>query len=243
MKPGYFDHVRKDVTPLLPATARTILDVGAGAGRTGGWLRSLYPGCRVIALEGDAVNSEELRKNTDEHHIVDLNRELPDIGTPDLILVLDVLEHLTQPDDVLRRLTERLADGGLVILSCPNVAHLSVSVPLLLRGRFDYQDAGILDRTHMRFFVRESALALMNGAGLLVDRGIRIGLTGPRSRLLDIFTLGMLRERLSKQYVLAGRKMRPGERQGGGDVVERLMPHDTFLPDFPIATGGSEGMT
>jgi len=213
MDTSYYRHVRKDISPLLPPTATCILDVGAGAGCTLAWLKSRYPESHTIALEGNASNLNELRRNADETHIVDLNSTLPDIVSPDLVLVLDVLEHLVRPDEVLRQLTERMADGGTVIFSCPNIAHRSVSVPLLLFGRFDYQDAGILDRTHLRFFVRSSALALMNQAGLTVQRGVRVGLLGPRTRLLDRFTFGTLRDHLTTQFIMAGTREAPGVKQ------------------------------
>lgn len=112
-----------------------------------------------------------------------------------------------------------LAPGGTVIVSLPNVAHLSVSLPLLLGGRFDYADAGILDRTHMRFFVRTSAVALLNAAGLSVDAGLKSGLQGKKSKLLDVLTFGLMRDRLAKQYILAGKK---NNREGQEKIAWRV---------------------
>jgi SAM-dependent methyltransferase len=212
MDETYFQHVRTDIAPLLPAHATHILDVGAG--RTSGWLRPRYPGCRLVALEGDPAMRAQLAQNVDEAHIVDLNGPIPDVGAPDLILLLDVLEHLMRPQDVLNHLTGVMAEGATVIVSCPNVAHASVSLPLLLKAQFDYQDSGILDRTHLRFFVRKSAIALMSQAGLIVRHGIRTGLGGPRARLLDKLTGGMLRDHLTKQYILSGTRKAPGTVQG-----------------------------
>lgn len=211
---GYYSHVRNEIAPLLPSRARRILDVGSGVGGTSAWLRARYPGCWTIALEGNPAAAAELSRNVDEMHIVDLNQPLPDLGSVDLVLFLDVLEHLIDASAVLARITAFLAPGGTVIVSLPNVAHLSVSVPLLLRGDFTYQDSGILDRTHVRFFVRESAVALLNGAGLRVEAGLRNGFDGPRATLLDRLTFGLIRDRLSKQYILAGRRFAPGETQG-----------------------------
>jgi hypothetical protein len=168
----------------------------------------------AMALEGNPALAAELRANCDEVHIVDLNGGLPDVGAPDLVLLLDVLEHLADPWRVLRGITAVMAPQATVIVSVPNVAHLSVSLPLLLRGAFKYGDAGILDRTHLRFFVRESAVALLNGAGLQVRAGLLTGFDGPRTRLLDRLTLGCLRDRLAKQYVLAGRRSGGNESQG-----------------------------
>jgi SAM-dependent methyltransferase len=221
MDETYFQHVRTDIAPLLPARATHILDVGAGAGRTSAWLRSRYPGCRSVALEGDPAMRGELAQNVDEAHIVDLNDAIPDVGAPDLILLLDVLEHLVRPQDVLNHLAGVMAQGATVIVSCPNVAHASVSLPLLLKGQFEYQDSGILDRTHLRFFVRKSAIDLMNAAGLIVRRGIRTGLGGPRARLLDRVTGGMLRDRLTKQYIMSGTREAPGVVQGEVEWLSR----------------------
>jgi 2-polyprenyl-3-methyl-5-hydroxy-6-metoxy-1,4-benzoquinol methylase len=213
MDQSYFQHVRQEIAPLLPASATRILDVGAGAGKTTAWVRSRYQGSRAMALEGNPAMLDELRENADEAHIVDLDGAIPDVGSPDLILCLDILEHLVRPQDLLRRLVGAMAEGGTVIVSCPNVAHASVSVPLLLRGKFEYRDSGILDRTHLRFFVRESVIALMNQAGLVVRRGIRTGMDGPRSRLLDRLTAGTMRDHLTKQYIVAGQRA-AGAAQG-----------------------------
>jgi SAM-dependent methyltransferase len=213
MHEGYFHHPRREIEWLLPEVARRILDVGSGTGATSAWLKARYPGCHTVALEGNAAVKDELARNVDDALIVDLNGPIPEIGDPDLVLCLDVLEHLTQPLEVLKRVTSAMADGGTVIVSLPNVAHASVSLPLLLKGRFEYQDAGILDRTHLRFFDRQSAVELMNQAGFIVRRGVRTGLRGPRSRIIDGITVGVLRDQLTKQYVLAG-KRETGGRQG-----------------------------
>jgi 2-polyprenyl-3-methyl-5-hydroxy-6-metoxy-1,4-benzoquinol methylase len=207
---GYFHFVRTDIAPLLPASASHIVDVGCGAGVTLAWLKRLYPEAYTVGLEGNASLSQDLAVNSDEFHIVDLNGDLPNIGSPDLLLFLDVLEHLPNPERLLRRLTAKLAPGGKVIVSLPNIAHLSVSIPLLIWGRFDYADAGILDRTHLRFFVRESALALMNGAGLKVDKIIESCRDGPKTQMLNWLTFGLLRQRLAAQYILSGSAINSG---------------------------------
>jgi 2-polyprenyl-3-methyl-5-hydroxy-6-metoxy-1,4-benzoquinol methylase len=212
MDEAYFRHVRRDIDRLLPPSANRILDVGAGVGATSAWLKSRYPGCTTIALEGNPAIRDELARNVDEAVILDLNGQLPDVGTPDLVLCLDVLEHLIQPVDVLKRVTSTMPDGGTVIVSVPNVAHASVSLPLLLRARFEYQDAGILDRTHLRFFDRASVVALMNQAGFVVRRGVRLGFDGPRARLIDAVTGRILRDHLTKQYVVAGTHGAPGQQ-------------------------------
>ena len=65
----------------------------------------------------------------------------------------------------------------------PNIAHLSVSIPLLLQRRFHYQDAGILDRTHLRFFVEDTAIKLLNNANFIITAALISGIQGPRGKI------------------------------------------------------------
>jgi SAM-dependent methyltransferase len=81
----------------------------------------------------------------------------------------DVLEHLRDPQRVLRLLERYLAPGGRLVVSLPNVANASVRVPLLF-GRFNYADKGILDSTHVRLYTFETARALVESCGFSVER-------------------------------------------------------------------------
>jgi 2-polyprenyl-3-methyl-5-hydroxy-6-metoxy-1,4-benzoquinol methylase len=207
--PPYFSNVRADIAPLLPLQAHRIVDVGCGTGATLSWLRELYPEAYTIGVEGNADLRQELSQNADEVHIVDLAAEAPNFGEPDLMLFLDILEHLPAPADALKRLSAGLAPGGTIIVSLPNVAHLSVAVPLLFQGEFTYRDAGILDRTHLRFFVQKSAVQLLEEAGFSVTNALMTGLAGPRARMLDALTLHLMRTRLSKQFVMQGVRGQP----------------------------------
>ena len=74
----------------------------------------------------------------------------------DYILLLDILEHLADPQSFLSELRSMLAPGGQILISVPNVAHWSVRLPLFFCGRFEYRALGILDRTHLQFFYRRS---------------------------------------------------------------------------------------
>jgi 2-polyprenyl-3-methyl-5-hydroxy-6-metoxy-1,4-benzoquinol methylase len=204
----YYEHERREIQPLLPRTASHILDVGAGAGATLSWLKSIYPRAETTALEINPMLLNTLKENSDVVIIGDLNSCFHKLKNYDLILLLDVLEHLTDPAAALKRLSTRLMEGGSVIVSVPNIAHLSVSLPLLLRGEFYYREAGILDRTHFRFFVEKTAIELLNSANLRVTKGFMTGLEGPRAKAINLISFGLLRHRLAKQYIMLGQVSR-----------------------------------
>ena len=210
----YYQHVRSEIEPLLPDAAANILEVGCGAGPTLRWLKGKYPEARTTGVDGNAAIKDQLSTNADTALIADLDQPLVLSERYDLILALDVLEHLKSAEAVLERLTAALSEGGVLIVSLPNVSHLSVSLPLVFARRFAYADAGILDRTHIRFFVESSAIELMNAAGLEVVGGLVNGLHSVRTRLFDALTLGLLRHYFTKQYIMR-------VRRAGGPVVQR----------------------
>lgn len=148
-----------------------VLDVGCWNGTLG---RTLIRDCGAIVdgIERDPDQAQAARaigyRNVD---VADLDREVPDAGGRqyDFILFGDVLEHLVHPDIVLADIARRLAPGGRVLVSLPNIAFAGNRLSHLL-GNWDYRDYGILDRTHLRFFTRRTMIGLVEAAGLRVSR-------------------------------------------------------------------------
>ena len=151
----------------MPEGARRILDVGCGEGAFGALLKRRR-GCEVHGVERFPPAAAAARRVLDSVTEGDAeSARLPfDDGSFDCLVYADVLEHLVDPWRALRDHVRLLRPGGRVVASVPNVRHLGVVLRLLLLGRIDYADEGILDRTHLRFFTRRSLLALLEGAGL-----------------------------------------------------------------------------
>jgi 2-polyprenyl-3-methyl-5-hydroxy-6-metoxy-1,4-benzoquinol methylase len=203
-KMEYYRWVRREIEPLLPKQCNRILEVGAGGGATLKWLKTLYPKAETTAVEINPALSDELKQNADVAIIGPLEQTFAQLKTYDLILLLDVLEHLPDPTESLQKLAKLLNADGKVIVSVPNIAHLSVSLPLLLQRRFEYQQAGILDRTHLKFFVESTAVKLLNDANLKVTEAIISGIQGPGTKAFDFLTFGLLRHYVAKQYIMLG---------------------------------------
>ena len=147
---------------------RRILDVGAADALVG--RRLTEHGWRVTGIEGDPALAQAGAPYCERMITANLNREVPEVQGPfDAILYGDVLEHLIDPSRVLVELNRSLVPDGFVIVSVPNIAHVYIRL-LLLLGRFDYLDRGILDNTHLRFFTARSLRTLLDDAGLVVER-------------------------------------------------------------------------
>jgi SAM-dependent methyltransferase len=114
------------------------------------------------------IDSYDPKFELDEFVKSDLAHGLPLAGRRfDVVLLADVLEHMLDPRRLLLQAKERLAPGGRLLVSLPNVAHWSVRAQVAM-GKFDYTNKGILDRGHVRFFTRASAERLFADAGLRV---------------------------------------------------------------------------
>ncbi len=87
----------------------------------------------------------------------------------DVLILADVLEHLKDPENVLKGIVKFLSNNGEIIISVPNIAFLTNRL-LLLLGRFDYTEWGIMDRTHLRFFTKRSVMELIEACGLRLEK-------------------------------------------------------------------------
>ncbi len=203
----YFDNVRAEIEPLLPARAERVLDIGCGAGATLQWLKQSGRSGHGVGIEMMESAATVARTRVDEVHVGDANALIDTVLAPrsfDLVLCLDVLEHLVDPWAFVARAQQVLKPGGRMIASLPNVRHLRVVLPLLLAGRWRYEASGILDRTHLRFFTRESALALMSTDGLRVTEWRRrLPPHGSKAGLLNLASLGLARDLVTMSYLIA----------------------------------------
>jgi SAM-dependent methyltransferase len=153
----------------VPDGAR-VLDVGCATGYLAAELTRR--GCSVTGVEADPDVAERARTHCEAVVVGDVEDgawrgELAALAPFDVVLCGDVLEHLRDPWSALRGLAALAVPGGKVVLSVPNVAHWT-GRRAVARGRFEYAEHGLFDRTHLRFFTRESARDLAQSAGLRV---------------------------------------------------------------------------
>ena len=142
-----------------------VLELGCATGQMSRVLQER--GCQVVGIEADVEAAKRAEEHCERLIVGDLEHLDFDVELGerrfDVIVAADVLEHLKDPESVLRRLRPFLAPGGYLVASVPNVTHGSVRLALL-GGSFPYADTGLLDRTHLRFYNRAS-LSEMLSAG------------------------------------------------------------------------------
>lgn len=208
VRDGYHDLVRRDVFPLLPEQSGHVLDLGGGVGATAAALKREGRASRVTLID---LVEENYDPAVDKAYAGDLEdpEMLRDViaaeGPFDTVLCLDVLEHLRDPWRTVETLHSGLAPGGRIVASIPNARNIALVWPLVVRGRFDLAPAGLMDRTHLRWFTRSSAIALMTSSGLKLERVIDKLRGGRRYQLANRATLGLARRFLEIQYLISVR--------------------------------------
>ena len=169
---------------------RKVLDLGCSGGQLSERLRQM--GHHVTGV--DVTEIKGVTDRTDAFYKGDLNAGIPpEVGKGfDIVLAADVLEHLKRPAELVRQMKEALSPDGSIVVCVPNIGHWYPRFRAAL-GMFDYDQRGILDTTHLRFFTRRSIRKLIERNGFAIRRlepvGLpldALGLQGTKAHLLSL---------------------------------------------------------
>jgi SAM-dependent methyltransferase len=169
-RPEYGDEPRRPLLRLVPADARRILDIGCNRGAFGAAIK-LRQEAEVWGIEPDASCASVARERLD--HVINdtLNSTNP---TPnryfDLITFNDSLEHMADPVMALELCKEKLCPGGRVQCCVPNMRNVENLEHLLFERDWRYEDRGVRDRTHLRFFTEKSIVRLFEDLGYEIEK-------------------------------------------------------------------------
>jgi len=204
---NYFDQCRAEVLAWIPAKVEKIFEIGCGSGAT---LQHIKQKGLAEWVGGMELVDSVVIAGKEIDMLIQGNIEECDIplgeASIDVILCLDVLEHLVDPWAVVVKLKKYLKPGGIIIGSLPNVKNLKVVIPLIFMDNWQYVDAGQLDRTHLRFFTKKTAVKLFQNAGLeIVATPIWFSRKG-NAGLLNLLTLGLFRSFLVNNIYVCARK-------------------------------------
>jgi 2-polyprenyl-3-methyl-5-hydroxy-6-metoxy-1,4-benzoquinol methylase len=153
---------------LIQGQPKRALDVGCSAGFAGEALRKKYPDCRVWGVEPNALAANHARSRI--QHVVESDFDIIDwsaqgIGDGfDVVLLLDVLEHMYNPWRTMQRIRTLLSPNAEVIVGLPNVRNLAL-MDDMANGFWHYRASGLLDVTHIRFFTEFEATKMFYQTG------------------------------------------------------------------------------
>jgi len=166
----YYQQINEVLFNILPSHQKKVLEFSCGTGALGKHYKNTYSNTDTTYYGIEIVKeiAKEAEKNLD--HVLQLNVEDTDQyldsldNNFDLLIYGDVLEHLINPWDTLSAHKKLLKDDGFVCASIPNISHWSIIEDLIL-GKWEYKNAGLLDKTHLRFFTLSSVHQLFEQAG------------------------------------------------------------------------------
>jgi SAM-dependent methyltransferase len=202
---GYYQGARSEMLRFIPEGIDTVLEIGCAAGGFGYQLkqRGIREVWGVEVVETAARQAQQVLDKVLIGDIADLIDELP-ADYFDVVVFNDVLEHMVDPFSVLARIKSKLSGRGLVVSSIPNIRYYHTLYDLVLHKNWEYQEAGILDRTHLRFFTTRSILLMYERLGYRVLRheGNNPMQKRPMSyRLANMLLLGKISDMQYEQFV------------------------------------------
>lgn len=208
----YFGTSREDVLNLLEGKKfKAALEVGSGSAATLVEIKRRTIATEVCGVEQFAIpNSFQGNALIDYFHISTLNDALPLLPNNhfDLVIFADVLEHMIDPWAALRDILPKLTPNCQIVVSLPNIRHVSIFFKIFIKGRFEYDQEGILDRTHLRFFCKKDMIDLLTESGFNLETIYpSYDLWGKGSlRLLNRFTFRLFEQFITKQFILICKK-------------------------------------
>jgi 2-polyprenyl-3-methyl-5-hydroxy-6-metoxy-1,4-benzoquinol methylase len=199
---------------FVPRDVRRVLEVGCGEGRFGAKLKreraELGIDLHVTGIEIDRERAAVAASQLDHVIVANLDQDKLDLPAAafDCVVCNDVLEHLVTPWHVLKTLATLLRPGGYVVASIPNVQYWGVLKGLIFNGDWRYEDEGVLDVTHLRFFTRRSIKRMFEEAGFesVELTGINSHVRGWKFDLLRYLSGGRMNDIQYLQFAVVARR-------------------------------------
>lgn len=170
----YFDFWNEPLFKLIEKEPRRVLELGCAGGMFGAKVKEKYPSATVVGIEANRAAATQAAARLDR--VVCSRLEALDFaagglrhGELDLVIAADILEHLVNPWELLVKLKPYLAPDAVLLASIPNVRNLELLTGLILAGQWEYQERGLLDVTHLRFFTLDSMRRMFEGTGYAIE--------------------------------------------------------------------------
>ena len=186
MKPksdNYYQNRRPEIYGMIPESAQKVLEIGCAAGgfRLNFPEEVEYWGVEPVREAADQARQKNIKVLCGTYD--DVCGQLP-TAYFDVVVCNDVIEHVADPEAFLVSLKDKLAPNGVLVGSIPNVRFWGNLINLLVRRDWKYEESGVLDRTHLRFFTAKSFRRLMHDAGYELEK--MAGIESKRMKILKV---------------------------------------------------------
>ena len=170
----YLEFVNQPLLELVSGAPRRVLELGCAGGMFGSKLKERFPQATVVGIEAGRAAAGVAAGRLDRVICARLeNLDFVAEGLAaepfDTVIAADILEHLVNPWDLLVRLKPALAPNAQLLASIPNVRNLGVLADLLINGRWQYRERGLLDITHLRFFTSAEMRRMFEETGYVCE--------------------------------------------------------------------------
>lgn len=211
---NYYSYIRHDLIAFLDRKKNLkVLEIGAAYGETLFYFKEKGIAKEAVGIElfEDKANLGNYKK-IDQFIFGNINEiELSEFNNYfDLVLLPDVLEHIFNPKTTLDKVHGLLKDDGEIVLSMPNIRHYSAFVKIFLKGDFRYEESGIFDYTHVRFYCKKNIKELLESSSFEIQKtegSIRNFKGKSLAKVVNKLTLGLIEPFLSPQYFFMAKKV------------------------------------
>lgn len=160
------------ISELIPKKTKTILDIGCSSGYLGQYIKlQTNSNIQFDGIEIDSNDRKIAKKYLDNVKNIDVqnqNKINKITNKYDVIIFADVLEHTINPSKVISNFTKKLNPNGTILISVPNITHQSIILEQL-SGQWNYENSGLLDKTHLHFFDFNEIIKIIEENNLYIN--------------------------------------------------------------------------
>jgi 2-polyprenyl-3-methyl-5-hydroxy-6-metoxy-1,4-benzoquinol methylase len=200
---NYYKNLRPEVYQIIPNQSKIILEIGCGEGEfSNNFNRKFITEYWGIDLDKKSVEVANTKLDKVFHgDFDDIENKLPN-GHFDLVICNDVIEHMKNAEEFMVKIKAKLNPCGFLVGSIPNIRHYSIIKNLLFNGDWRYEDFGIMDKTHLKFFTKKSMMRMFENSGYKVLHIDGINKSYPSNKFFSFISKKIISDEfLYQQYI------------------------------------------
>jgi Methyltransferase domain len=169
------EHHNPDLLRFIPPNTGKIVEIGCSSGALAREYKLLFPSCEYIGIEIDDSYADRAKRYCDQCLTLDIESTSNDFwldhANTGCWIFGDTLEHLKDPWKILHSIRANMSKEACIVACIPNVQHWSMQARLSM-GDFRYQASGLLDKTHLRWFTRQTMIEMFDQTGFEIAEGM-----------------------------------------------------------------------